>query len=216
MAVEWTDGGIPILTDESLIGDVPEYTRLLGQSVDGVKTELSDQDKLIQGLLAAQPKHTPGFTSSNSTADGAWWHFTAGNTGCPAKVGDVIQVTTQWWHSSSSNILAARLYVYGSNKAISHCNGSTWYWEANMHGTYGANTSYFVASASDVQGSGMVHLSVNMNNGGVASYDTFTCHGWINHGPQTVQALKNFNGEYVDGLPVIAPEVVVDKGSDPA
>lgn len=29
MAVEWTDGGIPYLSDESLIGDVPEYTQLL-------------------------------------------------------------------------------------------------------------------------------------------------------------------------------------------
>ena len=31
MAVEWTEGGIPYLSDESLIGDVPEYTQLLAQ-----------------------------------------------------------------------------------------------------------------------------------------------------------------------------------------
>jgi microcystin-dependent protein len=29
MAVEWTDGGVPYLSNESLIGDVPEYTQLL-------------------------------------------------------------------------------------------------------------------------------------------------------------------------------------------
>lgn len=29
MAVEWTDGGIPYLSDQSLIGDVPDYTQSL-------------------------------------------------------------------------------------------------------------------------------------------------------------------------------------------
>lgn len=158
--------------------------------------------------LAQRPVFTAGYTHSGSTVDGARWDFTEHHTGCPARVGDIIEVVTQWNHEPSGNILNARLQVYGSWRPISQSYGRTWYFDGSSHGTYGSTTSYFVVGVNDVQGSGLVHLSVLMNNGGHSSYDTFTCHGWINHGQHVVHTPKDYDGEYGEnGLPLAAPEI---------
>lgn len=157
--------------------------------------------------LAARQQFRTGFTSSGVTGDGARWSFLQNHEGCPAKVNDVIEVVTQWWHDPSTNILAASLQVYNSWKNLSQARGRTWYFDGNAHGTYGSTTSYFVVSPQDLY-YGQVHLSVSMNNGGVATNDTFTCHGWINHGQHIVHTPKDYDGEYDEnGLPLATPEI---------
>lgn len=170
----YTTNGVPYVQPTDAVSDYPNTSLELANYVQTLQQELD--------VVESYPRFTGGFTSSNSTGDGDTWSFP--QYGCPAEVDDIIAATVAWYHSPSTNILAARLFLT-SGRPLAHTGGYTWYYDGQSHGVYGAVTAFFKVVAGDLSG-GQVALQVNMNNGGVPTYDTFTCHGWINYGKHDV------------------------------